>query len=106
MTDEVRWATWDQQRARSREKQAPGAFMRMMNTTAAPEAPTRVHIRWTEFTCLVCGELAGYVEDERIVRPVSPGRIRIERARLVCGRCGGLLLPGERGTSTSQAGIG
>jgi hypothetical protein len=72
---------------------------------AQPPSPTP-RIAWTELTCLVCGELAGYIEDHRIVRPLKPGRIRLERSRLGCGRCGGLLLAGERGTSTSQAGIG
>lgn len=73
---------------------------------AAPEAPIRERIKWTELCCLTCGEVAGYIENQRIVRPVSPGRIRLERARLSCGRCGGLLLPGARGTSNTQAGIG
>ena len=70
------------------------------------EAPTRVRIAWTELTCLTCGELAGYVENQRIVRPLKPGRIRLTGRRLGCGRCGGLLLFGERGISTTQAGIG
>jgi hypothetical protein len=50
--------------------------------------------------------VAGYVENQRVVHPVLPGRIRLERGRLACGRCGGMLLPGERGTSATHAGIG
>ena len=77
--------------------------MQVMSMSAAPR---RERIEWTELSCLTCGEVAGYVENQRIVRPVSPGRIRLERAALRCGRCAGLLLPGARGVSTTQAGIG
>jgi RNase P subunit RPR2 len=80
--------------------------MMSMIAAAPVEAPARVRIAWTELTCLTCGEVAGYIENQRIVRPVTPGRVRIKGRRLGCGRCGGLLLPGERGISTSQAGIG
>ncbi len=35
-----------------------------------PYAPAeRVRIAWLELTCLPCGEVAGYVEDHRFVRP-------------------------------------
>jgi len=81
----------------------------MSMIAAAPVEATavpRTRIAWTELTCLTCGEVAGYIQDHRIVRPVAPGRIRLERSRLRCGRCGGMLLPGERGTSTTPAGIG
>ena len=70
------------------------------------DAPPRPRIAWMELTCLACGEVAGYVEDARIVRPAAPGRIRLEGKRFACGRCGGVLLPGERGVSNSAAGIG
>jgi hypothetical protein len=69
-------------------------------------APPRVQISWLELTCLPCGEVAGYIEDQRIVRPVYPGGIRLERNRPRCGRCSGLLLGGNRGVATSRAGIG
>jgi len=59
-----------------------------------------------ELTCLPCGDIAGYIEDRRIVRSVFPGGIRLERGRLRCGRCGGLLFSGNSGTATSRAGIG
>jgi hypothetical protein len=81
----------------------------MSMIAAAPvddAAVPRARIVWTELSCLTCGEVAGYIQDHRIVRPVTPGRIRLERSRLRCGRCGGMLLAGERGTSTSPAGIG
>jgi hypothetical protein len=74
--------------------------------TAEPDPPVRIRIEWLELTCLPCGEVAGYVENQRIVRPVFPGGIRIERGRLRCGRCGGLLLSGNSGIATSRGGIG
>ncbi len=69
-------------------------------------APPRVQISWLELTCLPCGEVAGYIENQRIVRSVYPGGIRLERNRPRCGRCSGLLLAGNRGVATSRAGIG
>jgi hypothetical protein len=50
--------------------------------------------------------VAGYVENQRIVRPVFPRGIRLERGRPLCGRCGGLLLSGERGVAFSRGSIG
>ena len=63
-------------------------------------------ISWVELSCLNCGELAGYVENDRVVKPVVPGRVRLDSGRPRCGRCNGLLLSGERGFATSQASIG
>ena len=63
-------------------------------------------ISWVELSCLNCGELAGYVENDRIVKPVVPGRVRLDSGRPRCGRCNGLLLTGERGYATSQANSG
>jgi hypothetical protein len=77
-----------------------------MSMIAESETVIRERIQWTELNCFTCGEVAGYVENQRVVRPVLPGRIRPERGRLGCGRCGGMLLAGACGTSTSQAGIG
>jgi hypothetical protein len=65
-----------------------------------------VRIHWLELTCLPCGEVAGYVEDKRIVRPTFPGGIRMVRNRLRCGRCNGMLLPGDRGVASARGQIG
>ena len=70
------------------------------------EPREKVRIRWVELTCLPCGEVAGYIEQERVVRSVYPGGIRLDRGRPRCGRCNALLFSGERGTATSRAGIG
>ena len=74
--------------------------------TAEPDPPVRIRIEWLELTCLPCGDIAGYVEDRRIVRAVFPDGIRLEHGRLRCGRCNGLLFSGNSGTATSRAGIG
>jgi hypothetical protein len=76
--------------------------------THTPEATAspRIRIAWLELTCLPCGEVAGYIEDGRIVRPVYPGGIRMERGRPRCGRCSGLLMGGERGVATTRGDIG
>jgi hypothetical protein len=66
----------------------------------------RPRISWVELSCLNCGELAGYIENERIVKPVVPGRVRLEKGRLRCGRCNGLLLSGQRGVANSVQAIG
>ena len=70
------------------------------------EPRERVRIAWLELTCLPCGEVAGYIEDERVVRPVYPGGIRLERGKPRCGRCNALLFGGWRGIATSRDGIG
>jgi hypothetical protein len=81
-----------------------------MTLTATPfesaAVGERPRISWVELSCLNCGELAGYIENERIVKPVVPGRIRLDNNRLRCGRCSGLLLSGQRGVATSVQGIG
>jgi hypothetical protein len=72
----------------------------------AEEPPRRIRISWLELTCLPCGEVSGYIEDQHIVRPVYPGGIRLERGRPRCGRCSGLLLAGNRGEANTREGIG
>jgi hypothetical protein len=61
-------------------------------------------VAWIELSCLNCGELAGYIEDRRVVRQMAPGRLRVDRGRLRCGRCGGLLLTGDQGYSIISGG--
>ena len=69
------------------------------------EEPARTpRVAWIELSCLNCGELAGYIEDRRFVRQMVPGRVRVDRGRLRCGRCGGLLLTGEHGLGIISGG--
>ncbi len=70
------------------------------------EPRERVRIAWLELSCLACGEVAGYIEDDRIVRSVYPGGIRLERGQPHCGRCNALLFGGQRGVATSRLDIG
>jgi hypothetical protein len=69
-------------------------------------AEPRIRIAWLELTCLPCGEVAGYIENARLVRPVYPGGIRLDRGRPRCGRCSGLLMSGDRGFANTRAAIG
>lgn len=66
----------------------------------------RVRIAWLELSCLGCGEVAGFIEDDRIVRPVYPGGIMLDRGKPKCGRCGALLFGGQRGVAISRDDIG
>jgi hypothetical protein len=81
-----------------------------MTTLALPEAavdqPARIRISWLELTCLPCGEVAGYVEDQRVVRPIYANGIRVQNGLLRCGRCSGMLLPGDRGVASARGQIG
>jgi hypothetical protein len=80
--------------------------MTMNAALGAVDPAPRARIAWFELTCLPCGEVAGYVEDDRIVRPVYPGGIRLDKGRPRCGRCNGLLLSGNRGVASTRSGIG
>jgi hypothetical protein len=71
-----------------------------------PAAPERIRIAWVELTCLPCGEVAGYVEDQRLVRPNYPGGIRMVGKSMRCGRCSGVLLFGNRGVASARGQIG
>lgn len=58
---------------------------------------------WAEVNCLMCGERAAVIENGT-VRARLPGAIRQEGQQLVCGRCGGALTQGERGTAYTYPG--
>src|SRR5437764_466712 len=66
-----------------------GAFIGVMTVSGSSEdVPQRVRLAWVELNCFTCGEVAGFIENQRIVRPVYSGGIRLERGRPRCGRCG------------------
>jgi hypothetical protein len=48
-----------------------------------------------ELHCLMCGDVAGVIEDRKIVRPTREGSIRYDGRKLMCGRCGSGLIPGD-----------
>lgn len=54
-------------------------------------------IKWVELSCMLCGEWAGTLEGESVLRPRSAGSARIVGTRVVCGRCGGGLTPTDQG---------
>jgi hypothetical protein len=48
-----------------------------------------------ELHCLMCGAVAGVLEDRRVVRPSTAGSVLYDGRRLSCGRCGSGLIPGD-----------
>lgn len=53
--------------------------------------------KWVELSCLLCGEPAATVEGGSVLRPHNPSSVRVQGARVVCGRCGGSLSPTDQG---------
>jgi hypothetical protein len=53
---------------------------------------------WVEMNCIMCGDAAAIIEDGGTVRALTATGVRSVGRQLVCGRCGGTLLPGDRGT--------
>jgi ParB family transcriptional regulator, chromosome partitioning protein len=48
-----------------------------------------------ELVCLLCGVGAGVIDAQRVVQPTSHGSVIQHGNMVVCGRCGGSLVPGE-----------
>jgi ParB/RepB/Spo0J family partition protein len=61
--------------------------------THAGRCTTRVS---TEITCMMCGEPAGAVVNGKKFEPRACSSVRKVGRRLVCGRCGGSLVPSDR----------
>jgi len=53
--------------------------------------------KWVELSCLLCGEAVATLEGGVLLKPRGPSTVRINGARLVCGRCGGSLSPTDQG---------
>ena len=53
--------------------------------------------KWVELSCLLCGEAVATLEGGRLLRPRTASSVRVNGARVVCGRCGGSLSPAEQG---------
>ncbi len=53
--------------------------------------------KWVELSCLLCGEPVATLEGGVLLKPRGPNSVRINGARLVCGRCGGSLSPTDQG---------
>jgi hypothetical protein len=62
-----------------------------------PVRPDAVRkITRTQLQCLLCGEVAGAIEQERSFRATSAGSVRVVHNHLTCGRCGGSLTASDR----------
>jgi ParB/RepB/Spo0J family partition protein len=52
---------------------------------------------WVDLCCIMCGERARAQKLGNQLRLIDQGHIREAAGRLVCGRCGGSVAPGDRG---------
>jgi hypothetical protein len=75
--------------------QASMAVVTSFPSDTEPSTPVPPRVVRVELSCLMCGEVAGLLEDRRIVRPRAQGSIRYDGRRLTCGRCGSILMPGD-----------
>ncbi len=53
--------------------------------------------KWVELSCMLCGEAAATLEAGTVLRPRNEKSVRVNGARVVCGRCGGSLSPTDQG---------
>ena len=53
--------------------------------------------KWVELSCMLCGEAAATLEAGTVLRPRNEKSVRMNGARVVCGRCGGSLSPTDQG---------
>jgi ParB/RepB/Spo0J family partition protein len=65
--------------------------------------PSAARREWLELKCLMCGEKAAIVVNG-VLRSQTPESTRPAGHRVVCGRCGGALVNGDRGVSYGSPG--
>jgi hypothetical protein len=53
--------------------------------------------KWSELSCLLCGESAATLEGGSVLRPRAANSVRVTGTRVICGRCGGSLSPTDQG---------
>jgi ParB family chromosome partitioning protein len=75
-----------------------GCARQLLSRANAPGAGHEKSV-WAELRCLMCGELAGVIENGRCLRPVSGDSVQRNGSHVACGRCGGSLVSGARGVS-------
>lgn len=61
--------------------------------------PTVAEVRWIELGCMLCGGRVTLTELEDGRFAPTEGEVSRQGKRLACGRCGGTLVRGDRGTS-------
>lgn len=67
-------------------------------TTKLVERGARIRrTKWVELSCLLCGESVATLEGGSVLRPHSASSVKVRKARVVCGRCGGSLSPTDQG---------
>jgi len=75
-----------------------GAATVMGMSTKLVERGARIRrTKWVELSCLLCGEAVATLEGGVLLRPRAASSVRVNGARLVCGRCGGSLSPTDQG---------
>ena len=75
-----------------------GTTVSPVMTTKLVERGARIRrTKWVELSCLLCGESVATLEGGSVLRPHSANSVRVNKARVVCGRCGGSLSPTDQG---------
>src|SRR5438309_11602662 len=73
-----------------------GATLTGMSTKLIERGARIRRTKWVELSCLLCGEAAATLEGSTL-RPRTPTSVRVNGARVVCGRCGGRLSAADQG---------
>lgn len=73
-----------------------GATLTGMSTKLIERGARIRRTKWVELSCLLCGEAAATLEGSTL-RPRTATSVRVNGARVVCGRCGGSLSPADQG---------
>jgi hypothetical protein len=78
-------------------RQAGQARVTGMSTKLVERGARIRRTKWVELSCLLCGEAVATLEGGVLLKPRGPNSVRVNGARLVCGRCGGSLSPTDQG---------
>jgi hypothetical protein len=74
-----------------------GATVTEMSTKLVERGARIRRTKWVEMSCLLCGESVATLEGGTLLRPKTETSVRVQGARVVCGRCGGSLSPTDQG---------
>ena len=78
------------------QSNSAGSTVSGMSTKLIERGARIRRTKWVELSCLLCGEAAATLEGGTL-RPKTASSVRVNGARVVCGRCGGSLSPAEQG---------
>jgi hypothetical protein len=76
---------------------ATGSTVTGMSTKLVERGARIRRTKWVELSCLLCGEAVATLEGGTLLRPRTASSVRLQGARVVCGRCGGSLSPADQG---------